>query len=144
MRAFKFAPVIAAIALTGCGQPEQLRVDNAWVRLAAVPKAPAVAYFTVHGGPTDDRLLIVSSPVVIRIAMHESMTSGGMASMTPIDGGVAVPAHSKVEFMPGGKHAMLFNVNPGILPPKKLPLIFTFASGERIQVDAVVARAGDK
>ncbi len=135
---------LAAMALSGCGQEPELYIDGAWVRLAATPGSPAAGYFTLHGGPADARLLTVSSPVVIRIELHETMAGGGgMMSMKPIDAGVAVPANGKVEFKPGGKHLMLFDVNPGIVPPKPLPLIFTFANGERIAVDAVVQRAGD-
>ena len=72
------------------------------------------------------------------------MTSGSMMSMKPIEGGIEIPAGGAVEFKPGGKHVMMFNVNPGIVPPRTLPMIFTFASGERITVDAEVKRAGDE
>lgn len=136
--------LIAALALVSCAPDPVLRVDDAWVRLAATPKAPAAGYFTVYGGPKEDRLLDVSSPVVIRTELHESMTGGGMASMKPITAGVDIPAGGTVEFKPGGKHAMMFNVNPGIVPPRSLPMILVFASGERIMVDAKVVLAGDK
>ena len=136
--------LIAALTLAGCGPDPVLRVDGAWVRLAATPKAPAAGYFTVHGGLKADRLLDVSSPVVIRTELHESMTAGNMASMKAIEAGVEVPAKGIVTFKPGGKHVMMFNVNPGIVPPRSLPMIFVFASGERIQVDAKVLLAGDQ
>ena len=141
MRALAF---LAALVLAGCGPDPVLRVDGAWVRLAATPKARAAAYFTVHGGSKADRLLDVSSPVVIRTELHESMVAGNMSSMKPIEGGIDVPAKGTVTFKPGGKHAMMFNVNPGIVPPRSLPMIFVFASGERIQVDAKVLLAGDQ
>ena len=136
--------LFAALTVAGCAPDPVLRVDDAYVRLAATPKNPAAAYFMVVGGPSADRLMDVSSPVVIRTEMHESMTSGGMMSMKPIEGGVEIPAGGAVEFRPGGKHVMMFNVNPGIVPPRTLPMIFTFASGERITVDAEVKRAGDE
>ena len=136
--------LIAALMLAGCGPDPVLRIDDAYVRLAATPKNPAAAYFMVVGGPKTDRLMDVSSPVVIRTEMHESMTSGGMMSMKSIDSGVEVPAGGAVEFKPGGKHVMMFNVNPGVLPPRTLPMVFTFASGERITVDAEVKRVGDE
>ena len=142
MRAFL---PIAAIMLVSCAPEPELRIDDAYVRLAATPKNPAVAYFMVVGGPKADRLMDVSSPVVIRTELHESMAgSGGMMSMKPIEGGIDVPAGGGIEFKPGGKHVMMFNVNPGIVPPRTLPMIFTFRSGERISVDAKVKRAGDE
>ena len=54
-----------------------------------------------------------------------------------------MPARGKVSFAPGGKHAMLFDVNPGIKPGGTITFIFTFADGLRIQQDAGVIAAGD-
>jgi periplasmic copper chaperone A len=144
MRFLAAFALFSAFALSGCGQKNVLAVDGAWVRLSATPRGPAAAYFTVHGGPKADRLMEVSSPVAIRAELHENMKSGGMASMKPIEGGIEVPAGGTIEFKPGGRHVMLYYVNPGILPPRTLEMTFSFASGERIIVDAMVARAGDK
>jgi periplasmic copper chaperone A len=144
MRALPTLAAFASLLLTSCAPDPVLRIDDAYVRLAATPKNPAAAYFMVVGGPKTDRLLDVSSPVVIKTEMHESMSSGGMMSMKPIEGGIEIPAGGAVEFKPGGKHVMMYNVNPGIVPPRTLQMIFTFASGERITVDAKVKRAGDE
>ena len=143
MRAFAVT-ACAAMFLTSCAPDPVLRVVDARVRLAATPKNPAAGYFTVVGGPKADRLLDVSSPVVIRTELHESMKMGAMMSMKPIEGGIEIPTGGVVEFKPGGKHAMMFNVNPGIVPPRTLPMIFVFASGERITADAKVLLAGDE
>ena len=143
MRRLLLTALLPLALLGGCNKKPVLAIDGAWVRLAATPKAPAAGYFTVHGGPTDDVLVAVSSSVVIRTEMHESMMKGTMSSMKPL-ASVTVPAGSTIDFKPGGKHLMLYYVNPGILPPRTLPLTFVFKSGERIIVDAVVARAGDK
>ena len=143
MRRLVLAALLPFVLLAGCNKKPVLAVDGAWVRLAATPKSPAAGYFIVHGGPTDDVLTAVSSSVVIRIEMHESMASGNMTAMKPL-ANVPIPAGGQVEFKPGGKHLMMYYVNPGILPPRTLPLTFVFKSGERIIVDATVARAGDK
>ena len=139
MRTILMIPLIAAVALAGCSKPAELNVTGAHVRLAASPKAPGVAYFTIHGGAVDDALLNVQSPVVIRVELHETMTKDGMASMKPLADGIPVPANSKIEFKEGGKHAMLFNINPGITPARTVPLIFTFTSGAKLQADASVS-----
>lgn len=131
----------ALVALTAC-QPKQLYVDKGYIRLGAVASRPAAAYFTVHGGPTDETLINVSSEAAIRTEMHESMQKGSMSSMKAIDH-VAVPAGGKLVFAPGGKHVMLFDVNPSITPGRTTPLILTFADGLRIEYDATVIAAGD-
>lgn len=130
------------LALASCESPKVIHVGNAWVRLAAVPRGPAAAYFTLHGGPADATLISVSSDVAIRAEMHESMKSGSMASMKPI-GQVALPAGSEIVFAPGGRHVMLFDVNPGIKPGAPVPLLFTFADGQRVTYKASAVGAGD-
>ncbi|MGL1255118.1 hypothetical protein ACSTLX_25660, partial [Vibrio parahaemolyticus] len=58
--------ILASLTLAGCGRPSAIHADHAYVRLPAVAGRPAVAYFTIHGGPADTVLLSVTSPVVIR------------------------------------------------------------------------------
>lgn len=142
-----FVPTVAAVALlAGCGQPKQVFADHGYVRLAAVKGNPAVAYFTLHGGTSDATLISVTSPAVIKTELHESMGGegmgpGAMASMAPVQQ-VTLPADGKVEFKPGGKHVMLYDVNPSIQAGGTIPLIFTFADNLRIQIDAPVIAAG--
>jgi copper(I)-binding protein len=138
---------LAAIAISGCTEKPVLNVTDATVRLPAVPRGPAAAYFTVHGGPVADRLIEVTSENAIRAEMHESMSSpmaGGMASMKPIEGGVEIPAKGTVKFESGGKHVMFFDVNPALQPPRSMPINFIFASGERIVVNATLIRPGEQ
>lgn len=135
--------VAATAALAGCTQPGQLAVTDAWVRLAAVPGRPAAGYFTIRGGPTDATLLSAATDAAVRTELHESMAAmnGGM-TMDAIRS-VAVPAGQQVRFAPGGKHAMLFDVNPAIKPGATITLTFTFADATRIEQKAQVLAAGD-
>ncbi len=70
------------------------------MRLAAVPRAPAAAYFTVHGGTSANTLLSVSTDVAIKAEMHQSMSADAVSSMKPIDT-LPVPARGTVAFAPG-------------------------------------------
>ncbi|MES2289599.1 MAG: copper chaperone PCu(A)C [Pseudomonadota bacterium] len=142
MRALGVLTMVSAVALAGCAKPDGLQVVDPIIRLGASQRAPAVLYFTIKGGPTDDRLLSISSPLVIRIALHESMTKNGMATMKDLDGGIDVPANSTIKFQEGGKHAMLFDVNPGVSANEKVQLNFTFASGTILQTFAPTRAPG--
>lgn len=139
------APLLAAslavLASAGCSKPKPLYVDAAWVRLNAVAKGPAAAYFDVHGGPTPATLISVSTDTAVGAQMHASATSGGMATMTPLTS-VDIPARTLVRFAPGGRHVMLFNVNPTIKSGGTMNFTFTFADGERILQTATVVAAG--
>ena len=141
---------LSAVALTGCGKKQELNVTDAYIRFSPVPSNPSAAYFTVHGGDTDVRLIDVSTEVAIRTEMHESMSQGGpstgpggaMTSMKPVMS-VPIPARSIVKFEPGGLHVMIWKINPGLKPPKTVTLTFAFSNGERIQADAPLVAAGD-
>ncbi len=133
---------LAALSVAACGQPREIFVDQGYVRLSAVSGNPAVAYFTLHGGPEAATLLSVTSPTTIKTELHESMAKGGVSSMAPVST-VTLRARADVAFQPGGRHVMLFSVNPGVKPGDTMPLIFTFANNLRIQYDAPVIAAGD-
>ena len=138
-----FALFLPLIALSAC-QPKPVEgVKDARITLPAVAGRPGAAYFTLTGGEADNRLLQVTSPQVIRVELHESMMKGGMMSMGAIEGGVAVPAGTKVEFKPGGKHAMLFDIAPAVKAGGKIKLTLTYANGRAVEVDADVKPAGE-
>lgn len=142
MRRF-LATIIALVALSAC-QPkggEKPVVKDAWVRLAAVQGRPAAGYFTLKGARADDRLLRIDSAVVNKIELHESGMNGGMMTMRPMTD-VPLPAGASVEFSPSGSHAMLFGVDPRITPGTAIPMLFTFSSGARIEVEAKTVPAG--
>lgn len=133
----------AILMLAGChakGADKPI-VKDAWVRMAAVPGRPAAGYFAIKGGKADDRLLRIDSAVVKKIELHEGGMTGGMAVMKPI-ADVAVPSGAAVEFAPGGNHAMLFDIDPAITPGTGIPMLFSFASGAKIEVEAKTVPAG--
>lgn len=120
---------------------DDIYATHAWVRLPAVEGRPAAAYFTLHGHSKDSALINVTSPVAIKTEMHETMAKGNMTSMAPIER-VPLPADSTVAFAPGGRHVMLFDVNPVIKPGSTVPLRLTFVGFPQIEVDAVAVAAG--
>lgn len=129
----------SALLLTGgCGSTREPTIRDGWVRLPANPAAPAAAYFTVEGGGQSETLVAVSSDMALKAEMHESMAMGGnMTGMAPV-ARVAVPAGGSVAFKPGGRHVMLFDINPGVKPGGVLVMTFRFAgsypSTERLKV----------
>jgi copper(I)-binding protein len=138
-KAFLVLPALAFVA--ACNKAPELGVDKAWVQLSPVRTNPSVAYFTVHGGPQDNNLIQVSSPVAIKSEMHESMSQDGVMKMAPLQS-VPIPAKGEVKFAPGGKHVMFWYVNPGITPGKTMTLVFSFSNGDSIQVEAPTQALG--
>ena len=137
-----FAFLAAAAALASCGQPKTVAVDHGWVRLSAVAGRPAAAYFELHGGPADTALVGVDSPDASRAEMHESKVENGISTMAPLPQ-ADLPAGKTVAFAPGGKHVMLFDLDPATAPGGQVRLHFTFADGRTIDAafPAVAANA---
>jgi periplasmic copper chaperone A len=143
LRHFLMPSLAILILLDGCSAKAPEGVTNAEVRLPAAPGRPGAGYFTITGGQKDSQLMAISSPKIVRIELHESMTMGTMTQMKPLDGGIAIPAGATVSFAPGGRHAMLFDINPRVKPGEKIPMTFTFADGRKIVSEAVVKAPGD-
>ncbi len=130
-----------AVALTGCQNPP--RVDDAWVRLPAVPGRPAAAYATVSAGSSARALVGVATPAAGRSELHESMAGhGGMMSMRPLSS-MPFGNEGKITLKPGGAHVMLFDVKSDARPGGTVPLTFRFDGWEDITVDAKLVGAGD-
>lgn len=126
---------------TGVAASATPAVSNAWVRLPAVPGRPAAAYFTLSGGAADDALVSVTTPAAKRTALHESMEHGGVMSMTPIEN-VPLGAGAAMDFAPGGKHVMLFDVSPDLAAGGTTELTVTFANGPAVTVQAALVAPG--
>lgn len=160
----RFLAVFAPILLVACGSPapenastaadgganaltptpvpgEYPQLNHAWVRLPAVAGRPAAAYFTLTGGAGDDALIGVSSPAAQRSELHESMEHGGVMSMQAIPT-VPLGAGAQMDFAPGGKHVMLFDVDAGLQPGGKVILVADFETGPDVMVEALLVAPG--
>jgi copper(I)-binding protein len=128
---------IAALLVSGCQQDRPLYVDGAYVRLSPNPDNPAAGYLTVHGGAQDVTLRAIETDTALRLEMHESKAEGKVMMMKPLKT-VAVPARSKIAFEPGGKHLMIWTINPQAIAAGKMEFKLIFSNGDRILVDAVI------
>ena len=143
MRALLATALIAA-ALPACNRtpPEpQVTVQHVVVTLPAVPGRPGAAYFTLRTNVYPTNLLGVTSPLVQRIELHES-GGGATGRMRPLDE-TRFPARGVLAFRPGGKHAMLFGIDPSVKSGGKIPLTLTFDPAPAVTVDAEVRPPGD-
>jgi copper(I)-binding protein len=135
------AAAIMVAALAGCSEPPPLYVEGGSLRLNPNPAAPAAAYFTIHGGNENVVLRDVLTDEAVRLEIHESSTKDGVASMQRIET-IDVPARSTVKLEPGGKHIMLWSINPQALEDGKVTFTFIFSNGDRIIADAEVQQTG--
>ena len=102
--------VLAIVFLfSGCSVPttKGMEVRDAWIRPAALGGNGAV-YFSIRSAQADE-LTSISSDVAEAVEMHESMMSGDVMEMHPLQS-VPLKANEDVKFEPGGLHVMLVNL----------------------------------
>jgi len=142
-----FLPValMALSLLAACGAPQEARapvaVEDAWVRLPAVVGRPGSAYFTLRAGDAPMRIVAVTSPQVERIELHETSHEGGVMRMGPLSDR-DLPAGSATAFEPGGRHAMLFGIDPAVEPGGSIRLTFRFDPEHEVTAEAEVRAPG--
>ena len=135
------------LALAACKPAEKVEspavtIENAWVRLPAVRGRPGAAYFTLRSHRGTYTLEGIQSARVARIELHDSSMMDGSMRMAPL----APPQLDKgkaLTFLPNGKHAMLFDVDPKLKAGDTLRLDFLLSGGTRVGVDVPVVAAGD-
>jgi periplasmic copper chaperone A len=142
----RLVPLLAVlICVQACDRrPEapSATVENAVVTLPAVPARPGAAYFTLRTNHDRTRLTGVSSPQVGRIELHQTVRQGGVSRMGPLRDTIFSP-DAPLTLEPGGRHAMLFEMDPSLRPGGRLRLTFTFERAPQVSVEAEVRAPGD-
>jgi copper(I)-binding protein len=133
-------PAAILFGLAGC-EKQPLYVDGGVIRLSPNPETPSAGYFTVHAGSEPVTLRDVTTDAAVRVEMHDSVMTKGMMSMKKIDS-VDIPAKGVLKFEPGGRHLMLWKVNPTVAATGKITLTLIFSNGDRILIDAAVQKMG--
>jgi copper(I)-binding protein len=138
-------PILALLlACPACDRapPEPgVTVEDAVVTLPVLPGRPGAAYFTLRTNNDPTRLTGISSPRIGRIELHETGSRGGIASMRPLAEATFAP-DAPLVFSPGGRHAMLFDIEPSVRPGDKIVLSFTFDPAAPVAVKAEVRGPG--
>lgn len=146
---FVMTAAVALLALAGCHKARPatgVSITQAWVRLPAVPGRAAAGYFTGESA-ADDTLLGVSAPGA-RVEMHETISMGGSGAMGAMTGmrpvaSVALPAGNAVRFAPGGKHLMIFGLDPKLKKGDTIRLSFRFRKGPPVTATAQLVGPAD-
>lgn len=106
--------------------------------LNAVKGNPGAAYFTLANN-SDEPVILAAVHIdgAGRAEMHE--TSGGsMGALQPS----ALDPKASLSFAPGGKHVMVFELDPKLAPGASVEMTLTFADGDKLSAPLKVESAG--
>lgn len=102
--------------------------SRCWIRQLPAP-APSGGFLLIHNsGASAAVLKSVHSPDYGQVMMHQTMESGGMSSMAPVQD-LKVPAGGDLAFKPGSYHLMLEQPRAGLKVGDTAQMRFRLADG---------------
>lgn len=140
MRRMILAGAVLGLTVAGCSSRsgDGVAVADARVQLPAVEGRPGAAYFELATG-RPVRITSITSPQIRRIELHETRETNGVNRMVKSDN---VTFEHELSFAPGGRHAMLFGIDPALRPGQRVPLVFAFDQAPPVTVEAEVQPPG--
>ena len=129
------------LAQQALGAKPDVVVRDAWIRWLPAG-LPAGGYMALENRSARPVALVnADSPQhYSSVKLHESAQKGGVMSMSEVDR-VVVPAHSSVQFKPGGYHIMLLNAKHTIKPGQHVPVTLRFADGSHVTARFLVRKS---
>lgn len=128
-----FVTALVSPMLSATSTAPALRAENAWIRLLP-GDLPAAGYMVIENlTDTPRKLTSVSSADFGMVMLHKSIRSSGVQHMEHVDS-VAIPAHDKVAFEPGGYHLMLMKRVQPLKVGQTVVMILHFADGGSLSV----------
>jgi copper(I)-binding protein len=150
----RLVPIMtAALAVSGCGnaasehdnvvaddRPGSVESGGPIFQLPVLPGRPGAAYFAIGVPAAHGALVGVTSPQAGRVEMHETMRQGSTSGMRPL--ARIAPENGRIVLERGGRHLMLFDVNPSLAAGGTARLVLRFENGQTRTLDARVFDVG--
>ena len=144
MRASLAVWTFAAALLAGCSGGEEpstdaaaVHVHDAWVKAADSGMTAAFAQLT-NDADREVRITSATTPAAARVELHEVVRDGGVPTMQPKQGGIALPARADIHLVPGGDHLMLMDLTAPLAPGSDIEITATFDDGSTLPITAQV------
>jgi iron complex outermembrane receptor protein len=111
-----------------------LAIGHPWSRPVAAGIPTGVAYLSItNNGSTGEILLGGRSSAALRVEMHQTIVSEGMARMRPLPQ-IAIAPGATVRIAPGGIHLMLFGLKQPLTLGANVPLTLLFRNAGEVEV----------
>lgn len=112
-----------------------IEIEDLWVRASAPGQTNGAGYMEIeNSGSGPDRLVAVRSSAAERVELHTVVTENGVARMTPLEQGLAVPAGGEAELAPGGNHVMFIGLKAPFAEGGTVPATLQFEHAGEVQV----------
>jgi periplasmic copper chaperone A len=132
--------IASMVLFAAAATAENIVAENAWVPwVPPAVKVQAAYLMLVNRGDSDQYIIGAESPDYQRVELHASSLENGLSVMRPVDK-VAIAAHGRMAFEPGGLHVMLIGPKRSYAVDDRIQIALHLRGGEEVQVIAVVRR----
>ncbi|QEN90785.1 copper chaperone PCu(A)C [Labrys sp. KNU-23] len=122
-----------------------LQIAHPWTR--ATPQgAPVAGGYTAieNTGDQPDRLIGGSFSASSGFSIHQMSNQDGVMKMAPVQGGLEIPAHGKVELSPSSFHLMFTGLEQQLKPNQSIDGTLVFEKAGTVSVKFKVEAIGAK
>ena len=119
---------------------EGVAIENGYARANGASAKAGAAFLVIKNfTDDDDRLIGATTNVAVKAELHtHTVDANGLTVMGPIEGGLAVPAHSQVELKRGGHHVMMMGLKQPLNQGDVLTLSLMFEKAGEVIVEIPV------
>jgi copper(I)-binding protein len=120
-----------------------LTIDHPWARATPPGAEVGGGYLVIQNGASSaDKLLSATAEICDHVEMHAMAVKDGLMTMTPLPGGVDIPAGGSVAFSPRAYHLMLKKLKQPLKQGEEFHGALTFEKAGTIEVDFKVEGMG--
>jgi periplasmic copper chaperone A len=122
-----------------------LTVSGAFVRATAKGAPVAGAYLSIaNAGSAPDTLTGATSLAAGSVALHQMSMSGNVMKMSPLEGGLVIPAGGSASLDPMGSHLMLTGPTQPLVEGGCVEMVLHFAHAGDLPIELNIGGLGQK
>ena len=123
--------------------PAGVSVADGRLNLPAVEGNPGAVYFTITNASEEQATIRAADMIGAESGLlHETAEWSGEVDMQELFTVPVMPGET-LAFEPGGKHVMVYNLDPSLAVGGETEVTLTFAGGDKISFPVKILAAGD-
>jgi copper(I)-binding protein len=124
---------------------QEIAVEHAEIVLSPPGARMMAGYLAIWNGTgAQAGLVSVESHMFGSISIHNTIVTGDVARMRPVEGPIPIPGHSELLMKRGGIHLMMSDPKGPLAAGDAVPIALVFEDGSRIATSARLLALGGK
>jgi len=135
-------PMLAATLLftlfasVAAARPPAIEIQGAWIRATPPGAMTAAGYLSItNHGITTDRLIGGDTRVARAVTPHHMSMAGGVMTMHPLTGGLAIAVGATARLTPGGDHLMFTGLKGPLTAGQHVKVTLNFERAGQVVAD---------